>query len=236
MKPVLGWILTQMTILAGYSPWFPTLFYQSRHGGHGAEPVSPFDALTPFATATVSLPLLPALILGLAFITAAIWIAIRSTAMHTSADRDRELAILLFLLVPFGALAAATVLSRTTFLLQIRCLLTIAPCLLLTMAYGIALAPTVLRGVSMGSLSIVYLVYSMSLFGHVKSDAREVAAAMAVQVRPSDLILIEPGFILSSFNYYYDKRSERIALFPSGCKEERLASTILKTVCWNPTQ
>ena len=214
LRPVRGWLLTQAAIMAGYAPWLPTLVYQSCHAGHGPRPVPLLLTLQSFATATTSLPLLMAVILALVLIGTAIW-ANRATGPATAADKVRGLAIRLFLLVPVYAFVAATLLSPRNFLLEVRCLQTIAPCLLLAIAHGIASAPATPRAVFTGVLTVSYLSVSIALFGHVKSNAREVARAVAAAARPMDLILVEPCFLASSFIYYYAKDSERIALFPA---------------------
>jgi hypothetical protein len=48
------------------------------------------------------------------------------------------------------------------------------------------------------------------LLGTVKSNARELAAAVAAAARPDDLIVIAPGLLASSFNYYYDSDNAQI--------------------------
>jgi hypothetical protein len=215
-RPLRGWILAQAAILAGYAPWLATLIHQSRHAGHGPGPVDPLDALRSFSTATTSLPLLPALVLGLVLARTATRGATCPAATGGVASKDQDLAFLLFLLVPVVAFSAAAVLSARSFLLDVRCLLTVAPCLLLAIAHGIARAPDRPRLVIMGILTGSYLVTSLTFFGHLKSNAREVAAAVAAQARPTDLILIEPCFFISSFNYYYNNTSRRIVFAPSG--------------------
>jgi len=216
VKPVRGWVFTQVAIMVGFSPWLPTLLYQSRHAGHGPGARAPLEALGLFVTATTSLPLVAAILVGLAIIGAAIWGATRESGAGAASDKDRQLAILLFLIVPFGAFAAAAVLSAANFLLLPRCLVTVAPCLLLAMANGIASAPAMPRGVIVGTLFVGYLASSIALFGHVKSNAREVAPMVAAQARPTDLVLVDPIAYISSFEYYFKNGPQRIALAPSG--------------------
>jgi hypothetical protein len=201
--------------MAGYAPWLPALNYQSHHAGHGPGPVTFRQALDSFAAATTSLPLMLAVILGLASIATAIWSAKRSTSPATAADEDRGLAMRLFLLVPLCAFIAAAVLSHRNFLLDVRCLLTITPCLLLAAAHAMASGPVLPRAVITGTLTVCYLSVSMALSGHVKSNAREVARAVAARARPTDVILVEPCFFTSSFLYYCKANSERIALLPA---------------------
>jgi hypothetical protein len=61
-----------------------------------------------------------------------------------------------------------------------------------------------------------------SLIAGVRSNARETAAAVAARVRPTDLLVIAPEWLASSFNFYFEPRIAQID-FPHQGREGAIA-------------
>jgi hypothetical protein len=76
------------------------------------------------------------------------------------------------------------------------------PCMLLAIACAIASWSSLPRTVTL-AVATIFLAFSVSLHGQTKSNARELAAAVAARSRPSDMIVISPVWFVTSFNYYY---------------------------------
>jgi hypothetical protein len=108
----------------------------------------------------------------------------------------------MFIGIPLLAFGIATIVSLRKFMLFPHCVTTIAGCTLVGIAYLIASLSGMPRTVALVITSI-YLGFTVSLLGELKSNAREAAAVVAAYARPSDLILITPAWYASSFNYYY---------------------------------
>jgi len=199
---VRSWALAQAVILVGYAPWFPTLLHQSRHAGYDAAPLYPFLVFAHFAETAVSLPVHAAVPVCLGLLVAAPWLALVRLRSGPPPEVARQLAILMFLGIPLLAFGMATILSFKTALLFSHCLATIAPCVLIAIAYGIARLSS-MPGILTLLITSAYLFFSVNLLGEIKSNAREAAALVAARAQPTDLILIAPVWMESSFNYYY---------------------------------
>lgn len=231
------WLLVQATVLTAYAGWIPTLLYQTAHAGHGPAPVSSLaEGFLIFARTALFFPetqvgvetdetaramaLAGALLIGVLLA-----VAIGRTVRSGEANTRQSLALVLLIGVPLVSVAAATVLSARSFLLPPRCLTTVVPCLLLALAQGIAsLSP---KGNRLLSLSATAVLVALSLATglaqarEIKSNARQVAEAVAARLQPTDLVVITPDWIASSFNYYFTPRNPQIC-FPH---EGRLEAT-----------
>jgi hypothetical protein len=224
----------QLLILAAYAPWCPILLHQFAVAGHPPDPLTLISG--PMIVAkTWGFPaagLLIALLIALAGRQSAIRKAVgwSELAEHTSAPsvvrERRKIAIgyLVFQMVPAVAISLALLLSAHSSLVQPRCFSIVWPCLLIVTGQIIAL------GIFMDGRSRVTSLISALLFAamvlqsiyrldkihqRAKSNARELACFLARFVGPSDLVIIAPEWIASSYNWYY-KGSGREAVFPSG--------------------
>jgi hypothetical protein len=195
-----NWLLAQCGVLLSYGPWYSTLLYQAQHGGHAPLPL-------PLA---VRIGILLAVLL---LVPLTWW------KLHQPDERSRErygerLAMGLCLGVPFVAMAAAALLSVRSSLLFGQSATALLPTLLLAIAHGLAAAPSLARGrrrlVAAALLAGVFLLLSVMELDRVKSNAREVAATLAEQARPDDLIVIAPAWLGSSFNHYYTADNPQI--------------------------
>jgi hypothetical protein len=199
---VRSWAIAQLALLVVYSPWLPILLYQSRHAGYDAFPLNPFVAFAYFAETVISLPVQAAVPVCMVLIVTAAWRVAVRRATVVPKDGSRQLSLLIFVGIPLLAFGVATLLSIKKFLLFPQCLTSIVPCVLLSIAYGIASLSNMPRVVTLVFTSI-YIVFLVKDLGEIKSNAREVASVVAAQARPADLILITPVWYASPFNYYY---------------------------------
>ena len=225
------WLLTQAAVLAVYAPWFPALLYQSRHAGHGGGFLPPFgEELLKFARTSLFFPgsvakiggendeIAPGVIAA-ALLTGLTAYAIRKAWRRTDGGAgavrdDVRLAVLLTAGIPLLAFVVALTLSTRSYLLLVRCLATVVPCLLLAMSYGVAslsrpgqrLPPMIATAVLMA----VSLATSLAQVNEIKSNAQDVAAAVAARARPTDLVVVTPVWMAPSFNYYFSPGNPQI--------------------------
>jgi 4-amino-4-deoxy-L-arabinose transferase-like glycosyltransferase len=206
-----GWALAQLGILVGYVPWVPVFVDQARIGGHLPAPVDSLyrlklsvgmlnAVLSPFHSQALTA------LLGIALVAAVVWLEHRRSR-STPEDRAQWPAVVLLAALPFVAWVIALVLSGRTNLLHERCLVITTPCFLLAVAQALAmLTPT--GNPALPALLVLVLVAAdvraIAIRSHfIRSNAREMAAAVAAQVQPSDLVVIAPEALASSFNLYF---------------------------------
>ncbi len=225
------WACVQAMVLTAYAPWLPSLIYQAQHAGHGlAKLPRVFPSLSQFATILVPLPYDYAGFVCLAliaFLAGRAAISLRRGRPGAAANPDagdtrrRTTALLLFLGVPCLAFAAALALNARSLLLLPRCLTMLAPCALLVFAYAVASLPgrPVVRLLAVTVTAMGFVYVSLLLLTQVKSNARELAGAVAAKARPSDLIVITPEQLASSFNFYYKAGNPQIN-FPHEGRQE----------------
>jgi hypothetical protein len=133
---------------------------------------------------------------------------------NAAAKHFQRAALILLLLVPVIVWAAALVLSLHSNMLLPRCLVTLAPLLLLTLAYWVDQPRTgpqrrlLLIGVVI--LLTTYGVGILSIADTPRSNARELARIVSENSKQSDLLIVAPGWIASSFNRYYASATEQI--------------------------
>lgn len=191
-----------------YLPWLPTLLYQARHAGHApSEQLSVRFVISLLAKCMTSVPNWYVAVGVVVVLGVAAWRAAR-------ADRapERRLAFWLFAGVPLVSLAFATVLSVSTEALWPRTVLIVIPPLLLVGLEGLAhwvprrggtLAVTV-------ALAGFYLAIALGMLSLPKSNAREVATAVASHSAPNDLILLTPEWVCAGFNWYFPGTNPQI--------------------------
>jgi hypothetical protein len=195
--------LTWFIVLACYAPWLPFLLNQCRHAGHDGDRIRWMLAVFTLAESTTTLAGLLALPLFLVFL-GMIWLAVREPGTEPSGSNGIEgpWKTLLLVVIPVFTFALSVALSFKTFLVIQRCQVMTAPCFLLALSCGIAALRHVKWPVVL-ALTILFAFDDWSVLGVIKSNAREAAAVVAARVRPADLVVITPPWLVSSFNYYY---------------------------------
>jgi hypothetical protein len=130
------------------------------------------------------------------------------------ASKHRQTALVVLLVVPFFAWLVAVALSPRSDLLRTRCLVTLAPSLLLGLAWWLSRPRTgAMLYLSRAAVATLMVTYAATLYGltqTTRSNAREFAAAMAAKAEPSDLVIVTPEWMASSFNRYYTPSIEQI--------------------------
>ena len=152
-----------------------------------------------------------------------------STASHNdSLARENRIATVCLITVPIAAWTAALILSSISNVMLRSCLVMLAPPLLLGIAYWVELprrgAMLVLARAAILILILTYTVSLYSLYQTSRSNAREVASAVALQTRPTDLMVVTPEWLASSFNRYYLPAIEQID-YPHFGREEAVTFT-----------
>jgi 4-amino-4-deoxy-L-arabinose transferase-like glycosyltransferase len=211
---VRGMVGAAAGVVVLYGWWLPSLLHQLRHAGHAARKgwtlESPLYPFVEFARAAVGLPGAVSLSLLALLIGAAAW-----KRPHASDGRPAEmLALLLCAGVPFMSVTAAGALSGRTWLTPEYCLLIPAPLALLALSRGLerlADSQSAVRFLlATITIASIYLLTWSGLANVGKSNAREFASALARKVQPSDLLLVHPGFIAPSLNYYFHGGNQQI--------------------------
>jgi uncharacterized membrane protein len=238
------WLVAQLLVGVGYLPWLPWFLYQTRHAGHapllldGVEEVVVYLTLATRALFQATVLAYPSARDGTIMATAQRWAAVvpvlvlgvgqflrarrsRQQNAATAGQADDEpseetgrTAVVVFLVVPLAAWAAAVVLSPWSDILLPRCLVTLAPGLLLLLAYWLSgrrraqLNP--LAGVAIVAFLVSYVGSILSLAQTTRSNARELAAVVSRRTEPSDLLVVAPEWMASSFNYYFMPAIEQI--------------------------
>jgi hypothetical protein len=222
-----------VVVVAACVPLAPMLLYQSRHAGHGPASITSglFTTIVSSLVFSFQDPAQDAVLLALltaAALAAArgLWRALRaapdthghagiaSAAAPAAPTGDRALGVALFAGAPLVAAAVAAVLSRRNNLFVPHTLVMIAPCLVLAVSHVIASlaqwvparAPAVARAVPPAVATALLAGAHLHILVHdplVKTNAREVAAAVAARARPDDLTLVLPQWYGSSFYRYY---------------------------------
>jgi hypothetical protein len=224
------WCLAQGAITLGFLPWLPSFVNQAAHAGH-----APLDLLgvvqAPWDVFTLAILLgrfylsgtfvwagagvASTLVVGWALLVGGL--ALLMTRRMSASSRPRKgtaTALPVLVAVPTAALGGAAVVSLHSDMLQARCIMTVAPLLLLL----VACAEERLRASGQGKLAAVatlaliaaYAAQLPTQYTVPRSNARELARDLAPRTTPSDLILIAPEFVASSFNRYYSLPTEQI--------------------------
>jgi uncharacterized membrane protein len=141
-------------------------------------------------------------------------------------DERRAIALRVFTVVPAFAIAGASMLSVRSDLLVDRCISMLAPLILLLIAHWIATRAMTWYAkpgtvfITSAFILVAFGNYAAGLLSLMRprSDARTIAAAFVSVVRPSDLIIVAPVWLASSFNYYYRGTEEQLD-FPAMGRE-----------------
>lgn len=236
------WLLVQSIIAVGYIPWAPSLIYQSRNAGHAplsvdgwtgaiamilasfvavlqttvlAFPVA--GSATNQAAATTWFMVLAPFIMGVV-----VFLRTRKTqAMGTAENQgataranSARVPLIVLLLVPAFAWIEALVLSTRSNMLFGRCVVMLAPSVLLVISYWVtdrrSNKPLPVSGLVVAALVLTYLWSTNSILQTTRSNARETAAAISLRTQSTDLVIVAPEWLASSFNRYYRPSVEQI--------------------------
>jgi mannosyltransferase len=224
-----GFVAAQSVALALYLPWVPTLLGQATHAGHVANGMQPIIALPVLLVGwTVAAPNDA---LALAYVAGAVLISVAGAVLPVvlarraepaPADADANGLRAAVALLGVGSLVAyalAVVAAARTDTLWDRTVATLAPFLLLLLAFAVRrlagrgaswsswIAPAAVIAAILGGVYAPYLAASAREW---KSDAREAARFVAAQARPDDLVLVLFEWEAADFNRYFTGSQEQI--------------------------
>jgi mannosyltransferase len=234
---VRGWVLAQVGVAVGYAPWLPVLLHQVRHAGHSLDAVDWRSAMSVQLYLMKAATLLNAALspFGKLWLSALLTTCLVVVAADLYRRRDRRpdlppgwwAGTLLMAAVPFLALAIVLVLSAKTKLLIARCLVITAPCFLIAVAQVLAALSPPGRLALPAALTLMLVLADARAVAvkatGVRSNAREMAAALAAQVRPADIVVIAPDYLASSFNLYFRSDNQQI-VYPHEGRLERIVA------------
>ncbi|HUQ18633.1 MAG TPA: glycosyltransferase family 39 protein [Gemmatimonadaceae bacterium] len=133
---------------------------------------------------------------------------------RNASNGDRRVAITCLVVVPIAAWIVALLLSEYSDMMLPGCLAMLAPALLLVFAWWLARPRKGLQlWIIKAAVVAIFASYTSGLYdiaSRPRSNAREIARAVAARTQPSDLLLILPEWLASSFNYYYEPGIEQI--------------------------
>lgn len=122
--------------------------------------------------------------------------------------------LIVLVVVPTFTWLAALILSRRSNMLLGRCFVMLAPSLLLVIAYWLidrrSKKRVAFSGVVVLVLVLTYLWSTNSILHTTRSNAREMAANISLRTQSTDLVIIAPEWLASSFNRYYRPSVEQI--------------------------
>jgi hypothetical protein len=117
-------------------------------------------------------------------------------------------------ITPIAAVLVALSLSARSNLLIPYCLGVLAPLVLLLFAVGLDRwrlgGQARLAAAAAVVVLVAYAVTLPPLWQHTRSNARELAAAVASRAAPSDLVVVTPWWLASPFNRYYQLPTRQI--------------------------
>src|SRR5687768_2089198 len=206
----------------GYMPLLPMFLRQARVSGHFPDKVGVHDAIIRLADVGVSYSPIH---LGAAVLVLVIGaVAIRPRARFAPQPLSLAAYFFLGLIAPMAVLIAVPLSHRSNMLVG-RTMTTLVPFVSLLVANGLAsmiadrrMATAALTGclitVAMGMTTISYAL-------GIKSNAGDLAAAVAARSEASDVIIIAPDRFASSFNYYFEPDNQQIG-YPNPGRQEAL--------------
>lgn len=237
-RRVLGeFAVAQAAVGVGFGGWVPTLLFQAAHAGHVPVPLGSVALVADFgafvSSTVMTTTLIPApsgpgaasmRLASLAFLLAlsvagGVYILRRPDASRRarSASRrpDERSALIVLVLVPLLAVAAAAVLSVRSNMILARCVVIVAPSLLLAFTWAVdrllaAPGTRLPASIAMVALCLANAGGLYALLRTTRSNAREFAAQVAARTEPGDVVIVAPGYVAPSFNHYYALPVERI--------------------------
>ncbi len=239
-KLVREWFIVQSLIAFAYLPWVTTLLYQVQHGGHGPLVVPRTDiplfigqALQGLLQSTV-LGYVPMVepgsiasstpIFAIAMLALGVGGLLLRDALPRSPFREAELqasrlqadssvAITMLLVIPVAAWIVAAALSVHSNMLLPRGLVILSPPLILALAYWVARPRDLFTVPFIAAVAGIlgsYIVGLDALDRSPRSNARELATAVAQRTTSSDLVIITPEWYSSSLNRYFSSSVAQI--------------------------
>jgi hypothetical protein len=225
-----GWAGAQAAVAIGYLAWLPSFRYQTAHAGYSPFHVfgridSPSDVATgllvlavmllsatllPFASSAI-----PAAAVGWALLVTVLAVVVgRRPRESRRRPPGARTAVTIIAATPLVAMGVAVLLSPRSDLLVPQCLAMLAPLLLLLVAGALArsyeMGQRRLATVAAAALLAGYAALLVPLYQDARSNARELAAAVAAQAAPSDLLVVTPWWLASPFNRYYSPPTEQL--------------------------
>jgi hypothetical protein len=237
-KPLLAAVLVALAFL----PWASSFAYQIQHAGYSALRVNVWHVVlvVPFVLQATVLPGTGGGASSLTILIGAavaagfciIWISTRSLSGVVKDSHEARtwpnlsrFTLELFGITCFATIAFALLFSRYSNLLQPRCLSVLAaPMLLGICAVGDHILRSGTRITSRAFLAVGALLFGLyagglqRLLETTKSNAKEVADAIALRSRADDLIIVLPQWLASSFNHYFEAPNEQID-YPQGGRQ-----------------
>lgn len=223
-----------------FLPWVPAFLYQTQHAGHSPVVIRSLSQFLGFATLAVPGSVLLSLfssfsdrpfamavsvMLGL-MIAVAIGLSRKGQFSNLESTRGALpgklskswIAMRVFILVPSTALLAAIAISPRTNMVLPRCLVMLAPLVIVSAS---AFAERAIRNTEsrlvlastagvLAWFTATCIACDESLIRSVRSNAREIAAAVNASLRPGDLLIVAPEWYAAPFNHYFHGRVEQV--------------------------
>jgi hypothetical protein len=210
-------VASAAAVVLGYLPWLEALLYQARVAGHSpGPPMAPWWPIGHLGRVAFGYPWQAGGLLLLIVASRAFAAAGRAPAARfADAGRARIAAERAALLVgaPLVSVALAAALSSRGNLLIDYCTLMLAPQLLVATAWVALRLSLRRRALAAALVGLVLLVDATSLrglAGFPKTNARDFARGFDAEVGAGDLVVVHPGYLASSLNYYSRAAAEQI--------------------------
>jgi uncharacterized membrane protein len=239
-------IVVAAVIALAFAPWAKALLYQSAHAGYAplAVDVWHYLLILPFTLQATVLPpvgnsfqRLLATIGEMSFIFSLglLWFTRRALksndelarpAAHTWNEAS-PISTMVFAVVVGTSLLLALLLSTRSNLIQPRCLSIFTPLGLIALAAAADHQWRTARHI-LGRVALLFGVVAIlgvygggitKLLTTHKSNARELATSIAARSEPTDIIVLMPEWLASSFNHYFTPANEQID-YPREGREE----------------
>jgi 4-amino-4-deoxy-L-arabinose transferase-like glycosyltransferase len=207
-----------LAIAIGYLPWLPSFLNQLHHASPPPGTGGVGDAFAFMTGMTIGSPQRRlAMLLGAALIAAVLVAAaqVRGRGARDATGGASGLrAFVLIALVPwFITLVAGLVATRTDLMVS-HTAATLVPFVALLLGHGIVTlardvhpaAAAVAAGAALGLAA----ANATRFLTPVKSNAADVAEAVAAKARPDDVVIVAPEWLASSFNFYYKGGQQQI--------------------------
>ena len=221
-----GFVVSLLVAGAAFLPWLPAMLGQVANAGHS--PVPADGAIEIIAVALYSIvvavnaTVIPPVETGRAIVLVAAAVAVavlvaghmrRSVAPDVrSSERSHPAAGPVFVLTPVAATVLAVALSPVTNLVIAACLCSLAaPMIVVIVAFATRSAGSLRAIAGMRSAATLAALVTIAgaygagvyeLFVRPRSNARELMAEVRAAHRPDDLMIVAPGWLISSVNHY----------------------------------
>ncbi|HUQ19761.1 MAG TPA: glycosyltransferase family 39 protein [Gemmatimonadaceae bacterium] len=230
-------VVVAILIALAYAPWANSLLYQTAHAGYSPLAVDAWNyiLISPLALQASILPPVGTSYqrllatfgeLSYMFCAGLLWLVRRALRLSQNSaspavpawEPVARTGTRVLTATIATSLLLALVLSTRSNLVQPRCLSIFAPVGLVALvaaadhAWRTAGHGVVKIGLALGALAIlsVYGGGVVKLLTLHKSNARELANAIAARSHPSDLVILMPEWLASSFNLYFKPNNDQI--------------------------